>query len=255
MNNSLRKSISVVTIVRNDVAHIKSTIESVIRIKNQFIEYVVVDGKSTDGTLEILSNYKDKIDVFVSEKDSGIYNAMNKGLTLATGESIIFMNSGDTFHAEFAFEQILDLKNLDSKVVIGRSIQYFKNDCYLRTSNERIDLLIANPPHQSVFVPKSFYKFHPYDESLEIASDYYWIKKAMNNCGFEIIESIISEFSLGGRSSSNSLKDIFQVQKEMKSDFAHLKAMVKFIVMNMFGMKYGYRLLFFAKYKRVNCEK
>jgi glycosyltransferase involved in cell wall biosynthesis len=249
------KKISVVTIVRNDVSQIKSTIESVVRIKNQHIEYILIDGNSSDGTLEVINQFVNQIDLIISEDDSGIYHAMNKGLQLATGESIIFMNSGDIFHADFNFDQLLSLNFLVSKVVIGRSIQYFKNDCYLRTSDDKVDLLIANPPHQSVLIPKSFYKVHPYDETLQIAADYYWIIEAMNVCGFEIVDDIISKFSLGGRSSSNKWKDIFQVQKEMKSDFVLIKSAIKFFIMNVLGLKIGYRILFLSKYKRISCEK
>jgi len=249
------KKISVITIVRNDVYHIKHTIESVIRIKNQFIEYIIIDGNSTDGTIEVINQFSGLIDFFLSESDSGIYNAMNKGLRLATGESVIFMNSGDVFHANFTFDQLLSSHFLPTKVVIGRSIQYFGTDRYLRTSDDKLNLLIANPPHQSVLVPKSFYKFHPYDETLEIAADYYWIIQAMNVCGFEIIGDIISEFSLGGRSSSNKWRDLVKVQKEMKTNFTLFKSAIKFIMMNILGVKFGYRMLFFLKYKRVPCGK
>ena len=249
------KKISVVTIVRNDVQNIKSTIESVVRIKEYYIEYIVIDGNSSDGTTEVIHEYLDKIDLLISEYDTGIYNAMNKGLQLATGESIIFMNSGDIFHSDFNFDKLITSNTLNSKVVIGRSVQFFEDDCYLRTSDKKIKLLISNPPHQSVFVPKSYFKSNPYDETLEVAADYYWIKNAMNVCGFEINNQVISKFSLGGRSSSNKWKDIITVQKEMNTKHKLIKSALKFILMNIFGARFGYRIIFSSKYKRISCDK
>jgi hypothetical protein len=143
---------------------------------------------------------------------------------------------------------------LNSKVVIGRSVQFFEEDCYLRTSNEKVNLLISNPPHQSVFIPKTYYKNNFYNETLEIASDYFWITKAMSLCGFEIIDSTVSKFSLGGRSSSPKWKDIFTVQKEMGAKFILPKSIIKFFLMNVFGYRLGYRILFFSKYKRISCD-
>ncbi len=249
-----RKYISIVTIVFNDSKNIGKTIESVLKVKNDQVEYIIIDGNSTDETVSIILGYKNLIDVFVSENDTGIYNAMNKGLRLASGDSIIFMNSGDIFHSSFSFSHLPDIRILSQKVIIGKSIQYFNGDCYLRTSNEKTHLLVSNPPHQSVFVPKSYFKENPYDESLQIAADYYWIKGAMEKCDFEIIESVVSQFSLGGRSSSPKWNDIITVQKEMQSSFYLLKSVFKYILMNILGIKLGYRIIYFSKYERIQAD-
>ena len=91
--------ISIVTIVRNDSAHIGETLRSVLEQKGSGfeVEYIVIDGASTDGTAEIVAQYADKLAFFVSEKDSGIYNAMNKGISHCTGDIIGMINSGDRY--------------------------------------------------------------------------------------------------------------------------------------------------------------
>src|SRR4051794_23872669 len=90
-----RTLVSVVTVVLNDIHNIESTIQSVLSQRDCSIEYIVIDGGSTDGTIEVISRYLDRIQHYRSERDDGIYCAMNKALDLATGEWIVFMNSGD----------------------------------------------------------------------------------------------------------------------------------------------------------------
>ena len=90
-----KKLLSIVTVVKNDVLNIEKTIKSIISQKNKEIEYIVIDGKSNDGTTNIIIKYKKKIDVFKLEKDTGIYHAMNKGIKFSSGKYIGFCNSGD----------------------------------------------------------------------------------------------------------------------------------------------------------------
>ena len=94
--NSLNPLISIITVVLNDEKNIENTIRSVIDQEHKNIQYILVDGGSTDLTLEIINKYKDFINVLVTEKDQGIYDAFNKGLKLAKGDLIGFVNSGDT---------------------------------------------------------------------------------------------------------------------------------------------------------------
>src|SRR4051812_15217048 len=90
--------LSVITIVYNNVRDMERTMLSVINQTYLHIEYIVVDGLSTDGTLDVINKYEGKISKLISEKDEGIYDAMNKGLAAATGDYVIFMNSGDEFY-------------------------------------------------------------------------------------------------------------------------------------------------------------
>lgn len=106
----MEKKISIITVVYNDSFNIERTLLSVINQTFESKEYIVIDGGSTDGTLSILQNYKDKIDILVSEPDKGIYDAMNKGIKKATGEWIIFMNSGDIFYNQAVLSNIFNNK-------------------------------------------------------------------------------------------------------------------------------------------------
>ncbi len=91
----IAKKISLITVVKDDDQNIKKTLESIIKQKSNLVEYIVIDGKSKDGTLKILNEYKKKIDLIISEKDKGIYDAMNKGIKLCSGKIVGFCNSGD----------------------------------------------------------------------------------------------------------------------------------------------------------------
>lgn len=108
--------LSVVTIVFNDVNNIQKTMNSVFSQTYSNIEYIIIDGASTDGTTEKIKNNSEKIDYWISEPDNGLYDAMNKGLKKATGDYICFLNSGDLFYDEFTVENIFkssDNQNVD----------------------------------------------------------------------------------------------------------------------------------------------
>lgn len=243
--------LSIVTVVYNDVHNIKKTLESVLKIKNAHIQYIVIDGMSSDGTIDIVDNYSSVIDILISEKDFGIYDAMNKGLSHATGESIIFMNSGDAFAKDFdPLKTILkfDYKNC---ILIGQSFQTYKQDIYLRASVEKSNILLANPAHQAIFVPKLIYSNIPYNTNLKIAADYYWIQNCMKGNCVILINEIVSIFSLGGKSSSKYLKDIYLMNKEMGYSSIIIKTVVKFLMFNLIGRKYSFRILYRSKYKRL----
>ena len=117
--------ISIVTVSYNAVATIEQTILSVINQTYSNIEYIIIDGGSTDGTLDVIKKYADKIAYWVSEPDKGIYDAMNKGIKVATGEWINFMNCGDYFVANNTLESVFGSGKIYKKaeILYGDSIQ------------------------------------------------------------------------------------------------------------------------------------
>lgn len=198
--------ISVVTICYNAEEVIASTILSVINQTYKDIEYIIIDGDSKDSTMSIVNSYKDRIDVIVSEPDGGIYDAMNKGLKVATGDWIIFMNSGDSFYSESVVERIVPLINKDSVVVhgdimvVGKYFKYHVKPC----SVERMKYRMA-VKHQASFIKTDFHKQHPYDTSFRSSGDYDFFYKAYYNHSvkFQYLPICVANFATGGISNLN----------------------------------------------------
>lgn len=107
-NNHLTPTFSIVTVCYNAEAELEDTIQSVIAQTYRHVEYIIVDGASKDGTLAIIERYKGRIARVVSEPDKGLYDAMNKGLRLATGDYVCFLNAGDCFHEDSTLQQMAD---------------------------------------------------------------------------------------------------------------------------------------------------
>jgi len=243
--------LSIVTVVYNDVNNIIHTIESVLSKKNNDIEYIVIDGASTDGTIEKIERYKSQISCFVSEQDNGIYDAMNKGLKLASGDAVIFMNSGDIFAPSLNLEQFLLNHDLANSVIIGFSIQQYKGDFYLRPKRSNIQHLLNYPAHQAIFVPKKYYKLVNFNTELKIAADYYWIKEILKLAPSQITNDVIAIFALGGKSTSSKFKDIQLMNQEMNTTNSMIKSFIKFTLFNFLGRKYAFRIIYRNNYSRL----
>lgn len=207
--------ITVVTVVFNGEATLEQTIQSVVNQTYDNVEYIVVDGNSTDRTLEIIKKYEDKIDYWQSEPDKGIYDAMNKGIELANGDWINFMNSGDSFSSQSVIEQIFYgkcLKNIDILYGDSTSIDEFGIS---RTfySSDNIDLLKKNPiyRHGASFIRTDFHKKNTFKlerKDLGFALDYLFIYEAfVSNASFYYVPINIMTFKLEG-TSSNICKEI-----------------------------------------------
>ena len=150
--------ISIITVCKNAVDSIEDTLLSLYGQTYNNIEHIVIDGASTDGTLEILNKYQDKIAYFVSESDSGIYNAMNKGIKAATGDFLLFLNANDTFYCVDVLEKVSNalIENPDAKYLFG-DVNYISEDGtqsevqkYNEVKND-IYFVNRNICHQSIF--------------------------------------------------------------------------------------------------------
>ena len=116
------KKLSVITVCYNEESNIDVTIRSVLeQTDRQNIEYIVIDGGSTDGTLDIVNSYASEIDVFVSEKDEGLYDAMNKGVKAATGQWVQFMNAGDVYSSPDVVRRVFDVDRPAAAIIYGKS--------------------------------------------------------------------------------------------------------------------------------------
>ena len=190
--------LSIITVNLNNAAGLKRTIESVITQTFTDYEYIIIDGGSTDGSVDIIKQYSDKITYWVSESDKGIYNAMNKGVQKANGEYFIFMNSGDCF-----FSDILSKvhEQLNADIVCGNremSLKDGEKDFHISPRKNDLSMwhfYIANPfPHQACFIKGTLFQADSYNEENRIASDWeFFLKQTIiNNCSYEHIDAVIA---------------------------------------------------------------
>jgi len=169
--NNMNKKISIITVVFNDKFGLEKTIESVISQKYKNIEYIVIDGNSVDGTIEIIKKYRDKITIWISEKDLGIYNAMNKGISYVTGQWVCFMNAGDVFVDNYVLDVISKYLNTNISYLYGKHIAY-KNGKKILYNIPKIRIQnIKMPNHQSMFINANVMKELMYDEKYKYWAD------------------------------------------------------------------------------------
>lgn len=199
------KKFSIITVCRNEEAAIRGTCESIVSQKYQNFEWVVVDGASTDGTLKILNKYRNEIHHFVSEPDAGIYNAMNKGAAMASGDYLIFMNGGDRFASSDVLDAVAQCPDTD--LIVGEL--EFADDGGVRTFPSQLNsgYLRRNMlPHQATFFHRSIFKrFGYFDESFKIAGDYEFFVRIIkkNKVLYHRILKVLAVFSGGGMSSGS----------------------------------------------------
>ncbi len=213
---------SIITINYNNCNGLRRTIESIINQSFRDFEYIVIDGGSTDGSLEVIKKYTDKITYWVSEPDNGVYNAMNKGIRLAKGDYLNFMNSGDTLYDETVLESIAT-ELADTDILVGKDYHYdivnnkgFESILPLRIS--MITFFKSTLPHQGAFIKRTLFNKTLYNENLHIAADWeFYVKKIiLDNCHVKLTPRIVSQREQGGISSSQS-----DIQKKEREDFLH----------------------------------
>ena len=174
----MQKKLSIITINLNNLEGLKKTLQSVLSQTYQDFEYIVIDGGSTDGSKELIEQYQDKISYWVSEPDSGIYNAMNKGIKQANGEYLLFLNGDDYLIDNSVLQRISH--HLEDKDLIYFDIYYgHNNNLKMATYPDKLSFYFfytGTICHQAVFFKKGlFTKFGLYDEQLKIVSDWKFI--------------------------------------------------------------------------------
>ena len=212
-------NISVITINYNNREGLKHTIESVVCQTYNEYEFIIIDGGSTDGSLEVIKGNKEYITYWVSEKDNGIYHAMNKGVAQAHGDYLIYMNSGDCFHSPDVLESV---SNYQEDIICGKIIKGSdtKASGLYKSSITLVDLMRASLPHQAMFIKKDLLINHPYDEHYKILSDWKFCIETIifDNCSYRNIDVIVADYDTSGISTnSNGLlpKEREQILKEM----------------------------------------
>lgn len=203
MNSSESESplVSVVTIVYNDFENIEDTIKSVLSQRQDLIEYIVIDGGSSDSTLEVLDMYKDDIDVLISEPDRGIYDAMSKGLGHASGDWVIFMNSGDSFFSSNVLDILFDRNFFKSSklCIYGKASWRYGKKPFPFV----FPLLLKLPNHQTMFVKRKWLLLNGFDPELKILADLDQKMKISRENGFVNSDIHIALSLEGGVSQTN----------------------------------------------------
>lgn len=199
--------LSIITINYNNIHGLQKTIDSVVKQTYRDFEFIVIDGGSTDGSVEVIEKNTDRINYSVSEKDSGIYNAMNKGIKVSKGDYLIFLNSGDSLYSGNTLEEIFKLDLFDREIIYG-SACFLKNE--KKTMMQFPDILnmsfFMNDMicHQAILFKKTvFEKFGMYDEKYKLSSDWLLLVKALyNNSNYLRIDSVICIYDCSGATSS-----------------------------------------------------
>jgi len=199
-------TLSIITINRNNAHGLKKTIESVINQTFKEFEFIVIDGASTDGSLDIIKQYSDCITYWISEPDKGIYNAMNKGISKAKGNYLQFLNSGDCLFQTDTLEKVF-AQSHRGDVIYGNAMCVSSEKSELFKPTQKISLSYFYQGfginHQSSFFKKSFFdKNHLYDENFRIVSDWMnYFSLILRGAIFEYIDMTIVDYDMMGISS------------------------------------------------------
>ncbi|NOY46616.1 MAG: glycosyltransferase [Chlorobi bacterium] len=219
----MNPKISIITVTFNCKEYLERTINSLKDQSFRDFEHIVIDGGSTDGTVDIMKKYLDRIAYWVSEPDNGIYDAMNKGLKAARGDYVIFLNAGDTFYENTTLEKIPFEQHPDAGVFYGETMIINENGKKLGLRRKKLPhnltwkhfkhgMVVC---HQSVLVKRAIAPM--YNTGYRLSADIEWVLISLKNSKKNVFtNSIISEFMEGGASIQNhkeSLAERFTIMK------------------------------------------
>ena len=218
--------ISVITAVFNNNQTIARALSSIKSQTHKNIELIVIDGNSDDGSINTIKNMIDKDDIFISESDKGIYDALNKGLSLATGDLIAFLHSDDLYSDDFCLSRVVEIFNKEKVDIVYGDASYFDGDNISRiVRNYKSDKLTKKnlawgkmPVHPSIFIKKSIYEqFGSFRTEFKIGGDYDFLCRIIN---YDDLSSYYESrvfvlMQRGGVSTSRTLKNTITLNKEI----------------------------------------
>ena len=210
--------ISIITIVYNNKKLLEKTIRSVANQCYRSFEYIIVDGNSTDGTVDVIKKYETEISVWKSEKDNGIYDAMNKGVNMATGKWIFFLNAGDMFADENVLQKISSYLIAKYDVVYGDILKHNKSgELYAKKSDSPGDRHKMYFCHQGVFCRTSICCEIPFDNAYSLSADFKFFKLVfLKGYRFKQTDIPITIFDTDGISNQNRIKGLLENIKIIK---------------------------------------
>ncbi len=254
--------LSIITINYNNKDGLKKTIESVVSQTFKDFQYIIIDGGSTDGSLEIIQHYNQQINYWVSESDKGIYNAQNKGILVATGEYLLFLNSGDWLCSEEVIKRLLeDIDGYD--IIYGNQYFHFANG---RIVEDRFSEVLtfyflafySSLPHQASLIRRTLLiEMGLYDETLKIASDWKFFLLAIfkRNCKYLHKDFFVTNYNMEGIHTDPEYKEIQLKEREEVINaefynFKYIESQSPKIIKLSFYYEYS-RLIRFLKMMRI----
>lgn len=212
--------LSVVSINYNNKDGLEKTILSVLSQSFKDYEYIIIDGGSTDGSVDVIKKYSEYISYWVSEPDKGIYNALNKGVAVMNGDYCIFMNSGDCFYDEDSIYKTFELSK-GSDIICGNTfLGYFKTPPQDVTMEFLFDNSIC---HQCAFIKSDIMKKYGYDENYKIVSDRKFFLQALifDNCSYESVDVNVVRYDITGFSAVNPVLSRIEYDKVLEELFPY----------------------------------
>ena len=232
--------ISIITVCYNAAATLETTLLSVLNQTYRDVEYLIIDGGSTDGTVDIIRKYEHRIAKWISEPDRGIYDAMNKGIRLATSDWRLFMNAGDTFVDESVLTHVFERITPDADVVYGDNLMiYDSGSIYHKAgffSKRDINLPFN---HQSALVRTRLAKNNLFDPTYKIAGDYHFFYRLYRaGCRFQYIPLPIANYAMDGLSQKYVIKTFREVCeiRQRKKDLSYLFSLA-FLKLKLWGAR------------------
>jgi glycosyltransferase involved in cell wall biosynthesis len=255
--------ISIITVCYNSVKTIENTIQSVLKQDYKYIEYIIVDGESKDGTIDIINKYKTKIDKIVIGKDEGIYDALNKGIRCSSGKYIGILHSDDQFYSFRTISSIIEYLRINSfpDSVIG-NVKFINSKKIEIRSYSSTNWMLwmffigIMPPHPSYFAKREiFEKYGAYKTDYEISADFELMLRHLyvNRISYLKLPLTTTLMNMGGTSTSG-IKSTIQINKEIKKAFSNNSIRTSYILIY---SKYLFRVsefLVFIFRKKVNNE-
>lgn len=203
----MEPTLSIITINYNNRDGLQKTIDSVICQTWRDYEWVIIDGGSTDGSKELIEQYQEHFAYWCSEPDKGVYNAMNKGISKAKGEYLLFLNSGDVLYDNSVFEKVANVGS-HADIVSGQ-VERMDNGRLLRRYDKSIFMQLYNDTlnHQGTFIKRCLFENLKYDENLKVVSDWkFWIDSVViNNATVDVIDVMVAKQDMTGISSNGVL--------------------------------------------------
>ena len=240
--------ISIITIALNAEIYLEQTIQSVLNQTYKNIEYIIVDGGSTDGTLGIIEKYKDEIAHFVSEEDNGIADAMNKGVSLASGDYIIFLHADDYFHHDTCLEESIKFLEVTTDI-LACAIQFGQDRKIITPSGFNFWTNFKGMPHQGILCRRSLIEsLNGFDTQFKICMDYDLLLRAYQNGArlkkVPVVLSVMRDTGISSRRDWDSLSTRFNEERMVHQKNCRCLAM---------QILYKFYWLLYLPYRYMSC--